>query len=224
MCGAAVSLEDFPDFDRAVNTRLQKAADELCAEFDGIFAAEQVRAVLTESTRELSGRNVAAFVPILAQRFARERLRARAHAEGLLERPGLVVLFVSLTGGGRAQIGAALLAHDTDPSISVHTAGSEASGDDVDANVRAAMDEIDVDLAEAFSKPLSPEVLADADIVVTMGRSVGEVEIPATARHVDWRVGDPAGAPLEEVRRVRDDIRRRVALLAAELESSSVTA
>jgi arsenate reductase len=86
------------------------------------------------------------------------------------------------------------------------------------------MDEIEVDLAEAFSKPLSPEVLADADVVVTMGRSVGDVEIPATSRHVDWRVGDPAGAPLEEVRRVRDDIRRRVAVLAAELESSSVGA
>lgn len=219
----AVSLEDFPDFDRAVNARLQKAAGELCAEFAGIFPAERVTAVFTESTRELSGGNVASFVPILAQRFTRERLRARAHAEGLLERSGLVVLFISLTGGGRAQIGAALLAHDTDPSISVHTAGSHVSGD-VDENVRAAMDEIEVDLAEAFSKPLSPEVLADADIVVTMGRSVGDVEIPAKARHIDWRVGDPAGAPLEEVRRVRDDIRRRVALLAAELQSSSVTA
>ena len=62
-------------------------------------------------------------MPIPAQRFARERLRARAHAEGLLERPGRVALFVSLTGGGRAQIGAALLAHETDPSISVHNGG-----------------------------------------------------------------------------------------------------
>ena len=61
----AVSLEDFPDFDHAVNARLQKAAGELCAEFAGIFPAERVTAVFTESTRELSGGNVASFVPIL---------------------------------------------------------------------------------------------------------------------------------------------------------------
>jgi hypothetical protein len=51
-----------------------------------------------------------------------------------------------------------------------------------------------------------------------MGRSVGEIEIPAAARHLDWRVGDPAGAELDEVRRVRSDIERRVIDLAAELE------
>ena len=56
-----------------------------------------------------------------------------------------------------------------------------------------------------------------ADIIVTMGRSVGSVEIPATGRHVDWRVGDPAGAPFDEVRRVREDIERRVDALVAEL-------
>jgi arsenate reductase (thioredoxin) len=48
-------------------------------------------------------------------------------------------------------------------------------------------------------------------IVITMGASVGEVEIPGTVRHLDWRVGNPAGADLEETRRVREDIERRVA-------------
>jgi protein-tyrosine-phosphatase len=50
-----------------------------------------------------------------------------------------------------------------------------------------------------------------------MGRSVGDVSIPEHVRHIDWRVGDPAGAELDEVRRVRDDIARRVELLANEL-------
>src|SRR5262249_15617959 len=59
-----------------------------------------------------------------------------------------------------------------------------------------------------------------ADVIVTMGRSVGYVEIPPTVRHVDWRVGDPAGAPIDEVRRVREDIERRVEALASELLES----
>jgi arsenate reductase (thioredoxin) len=81
------------------------------------------------------------------------------------------------------------------------------------------MAELGVDLSEAFAKPLSREVLEAADVVVTLGRSVGAVEIPERTRHEDWRVGDPSGAPVDEVRRVREDIDRRVAVLLAELES-----
>ncbi len=88
---------------------------------------------------------------------------------------------------------------------------------DVDPNVRAAMEEVGIDLEQAFARPLTQEVLANADIVVTMGRSVGEFEIPPTARRLDWRVGNPNAAAMDEVRRVRDDIERRVEALAAEL-------
>ena len=79
------------------------------------------------------------------------------------------------------------------------------------------MAELGVDLSEAYAKPLSREVLEAADVVVTMGRSVGAVDIPAGTRHVDWRIGDPSGAPVDGIRRVRDDIDRRVEALFAEL-------
>jgi protein-tyrosine-phosphatase len=49
---------------------------------------------------------------------------------------------------------------------------------------------------------------------------VGSVTIPESVRHVDWRVGDPAGADLDEVRRVRDDIERRVNAFAEELTAT----
>jgi hypothetical protein len=49
--------------------------------------------------------------------------------------------------------------------------------------------------------PLTDETLAGADVIVTLGRSVGPVRIPEGTRHEDWRIGDPVGAPLEEVRR-----------------------
>jgi arsenate reductase len=83
------------------------------------------------------------------------------------------------------------------------------------------MQELGVDLSDAFAKPLSPEVLAAADVVVTMGRSVGSVDIPSSTRHVDWRVGDPTGASLDEARRVRDDIDRRVLELLESLEAET---
>ena len=210
--------DDFAGFDEHVQGFLRSAATRLEHEFAGIHDAATVRAVVAESARQLSGGAVAtvSFVPILAERFARERLRASGQAEGRLEKEIPEVVFVSLTGGGRAQIGAALLARRAGEAVGVHSAGS-AAATEIDENVRAALAELGIDLSQAFTKPLSAEVLAGADVVVTMGRSVGEVEIPAGVRHVDWRVGDPAGAELDEVRRVRDDIARRIDGLAAEL-------
>jgi arsenate reductase (thioredoxin) len=84
--------------------------------------------------------------------------------------------------------------------------------------VVVVMQELSIDLSDAYAKPLSTEVLEGADVIVTMGRSVGSVEIPASTRHVDWRVGDPTGASVDEARRVRDDIDRRVHELLAELD------
>src|SRR5262249_61921658 len=115
---------------------------------------------------------IAPFVHILAERFARERLRAQAQADGRLAKPALEVLFVSLTGGGRSEIGAALLARRAGDAVSVHSAGSQAVAE-IDQNVRVAMDEVGIDLGGAFTKPLSPEVLSSADVVVTMRHGVG---------------------------------------------------
>ena len=207
----------FAGFDESTRGFLQSVAQRLTDEFAGIYDAEAVLHVVDESAQQL-GRAEAtiSFVPILAERFARERLRAAAQASGALAKDVPEVVFVSLTGGGRAQIGAALLAKRAGAAVSVHSAGSDAVTQ-IDPHVQAALLEVGVDLSQAFTKPLTPEVLAGADVVVTMGRSVGAVEIPDAVRHVDWRVGDPAGADLDEVRRVRDDIERRIEVLAAEL-------
>jgi arsenate reductase (thioredoxin) len=192
-----------------VSARLAAAVERLAEEFEGIHERGAICSLVDRSARELSGGRVTPFVPVLAERFARERLRAQAQFEGRLAKPVPEVLFVSLTGGGRAEIAAALLARRAGDSVSVHSTGSQAVPE-IDEKVRAAMDELGIDLSEAFTKPLTCEVLAGANLVVTMGRSVGPVAIPATVRHLEWRVGDPAGAPLEEVRRVREDIERRV--------------
>jgi ArsR family transcriptional regulator len=58
-------------------------------------------------------------------------------------------------------------------------------------------------------------------VIVTMGLSVGVVDIANGVRHEDWRVGDPTGATIDEVRRVRDDIAKRVRALLTDLGGSA---
>ncbi len=211
-------MEEFSD----LPARLRSTVDQLEKEFADVYERSHIEALVHESAEHLKDAAVASFVPVLTHRFARERLRAQAQSEGKLAKTTLEVVFVSITGGGRARIAASLLQRSCAPNVSVHTAGSgEASS--IDPNVKTAMEELGIDLSDKYARPLTPEVLASADLVVTMGRSVGNIEIPDTARHLDWRVGDPTGAELDETRRVRDDIERRVEQLADELRGTGST-
>ena len=78
------------------------------------------------------------------------------------------------------------------------------------------MAELGIDLSERVPHELSHEDAEWADVVVTMGCGDECPYIPGK-RYVDWDLPDPKGRPLEEVRRTREEIGRRVAELAAEL-------
>jgi arsenate reductase (thioredoxin) len=204
------------DLNEATRLHVEKAVDSLVEEFAGTQSRETIQRVMDDSLRQLVGdAQVDDFVPTLAHRFARERLKALDRRLGPgSELPDIV--FVGLGDTGRGQMAAALLTLRSEGSIIAHSAGSTAQRA-IDPAVLEVMNELGIDLSEAYAKPLSPEVLEAADIVVTMGRSVGTVEVPEGARHLDWRVGDPSGAPVDEVRRVRDDIDRRIEALIADL-------
>jgi protein-tyrosine-phosphatase len=70
---------------------------------------------------------------------------------------------------------------------------------------------------EEFARPVTDEVLRGADVIVTVGHGVGVIDIPEGVRHEDWRIGDPIGAPIDEIRRVRSDIEYRVRALLSGL-------
>jgi arsenate reductase len=194
-----------------------RAVDSLVDEFREVHSRQTIERVMNDSVAQLAGSaEVDDFLATLAHRFTRERLKAMARAHGP-ERALPDVLFVGLGDSGRGQIAAALVTLRSEGRVVAHSAG-RSLGTKVDPAVVAVMEELAVDLTEAFAKPLSAEVLEAADIVVTMGRSVGSVEIPPGTRHVDWRVGDPTGASVDEARRVRDDIDRRVQELLAEID------
>jgi protein-tyrosine-phosphatase len=203
--------------DQGSRHQLDRMLDDLCAEFEGRFDRRRIQAVIEDSAdRIASSAKVHDFLPLMAFRFARERLHAIARAQGEDAEGKWDVVFVSLSGGGRGQIAATLTTLLSDHKVAVHSAGTAVQGQ-IDPGVRSVIAELGVNPEEAFARPVTDEVLHGADVIVTMGHSVGLIEIPDGVRHEDWRVGDPIGAPVEEIRRVRADIEHRVRGLLAEL-------
>lgn len=127
------------------------------------------------------------------------------------------VLFVCVHNAGRSQMAAALLDHHARGRVHVRSAGSDPA-DRVNPAVAAALDEVGLDITLEFPKPLTDDAVRAADVVITMGCGDACPIYPGK-RYLDWRVDDPAGRPIEEVRPIRDEVERRVLGLLEELVS-----
>jgi arsenate reductase len=194
---------------------IRKSADSLSDEFAGIFSQETIERYLSESVDLLGGARVNVFVPVLAHRFARERLRALAQWEGSIVKELPEVLFVCVHNAGRSQMAAGLVKLRSEGRIHVRSAGSDPA-DEINPAVVEAMRELGVDMSEEFPKPLTDEVVRAADAVITMGCGDACTIYPGK-RYEDWVLDDPADQDLEAVRRIRDEIDGRVQKLIDEL-------
>ena len=125
------------------------------------------------------------------------------------------VLFVCVHNAGRSQMAAGLLGHLAGDRIEVRSAGTEPA-DRINPAAVAAMAEIGIDITAASPRVLTADAVESSDVVVTMGCGDTCPFFPGVS-YRDWRLDDPAGRPLEEVRRIRDDIAARVAALVEEL-------
>jgi len=125
------------------------------------------------------------------------------------------VLFVCVENAGRSQMAAGLLDKLAAGRVHVRSAGSEPA-ERINPAVREAMAEVGVDLEREFPKPLTDEAVSAADVVVTMGCGDACPIYPGK-RYEEWELDDPAGQDLDGVRRIRDEIRRRVEALQSEL-------
>jgi len=125
------------------------------------------------------------------------------------------VLFVCIHNAGRSQMAAGYLRHLAGDRIEVLSAGSEPA-DQVNPVAVAAMREEGIDVTAERPKPLTTDAVQESDVVVTMGCGDACPFFPGK-RYEDWVLDDPAGRPIEEVRPVRDEIRRRVEALVADL-------
>jgi arsenate reductase len=197
--------------------RLEATIDELSEEFHGVFSRGTVERFVHESSDRLGDRPVTGpnFLPLLVGRFARERLRALAQAEGHVEKTMPEVLFVCVRNAGRSQMAAALTHRLSDGWVAVRSAGSE-PGEQINPMVVEAMHELGIDVTEEFPKPLTDEVVRAADVVITMGCG-DSCPIYPGKHYEDWDVADPDQQPIEVVRVIRDDIRRRVETLVAQV-------
>jgi arsenate reductase (thioredoxin) len=204
------------DLDPVTQTHVDRLVAELAEEFKGVFSPETVRRFADESLERLTpSARFNDFLPLLAHRFARERLQAFGQVKGLIAKETPEVLFVCVQNAGRSQIAAALLDHRSDGRMHVRSAGSSPA-EEIDPVVVEALAERGIDVTKAFPKPLTDEVVRAADVVVTMGCGDACPIYPGK-RYEDWEVEDPAGRGIDFVRRVRDDIDGRVATLLSEL-------
>jgi arsenate reductase (thioredoxin) len=192
-----------------------RSIEALHEEFRGIYSLETIERYVNESIDRLQGARVVDFIPLFVHRFSREQLRALAQAEGAILKEVPEVLFVCVHNAGRSQMAAALLDHHAKGRVHVRSAGSDPT-DKINPAVMAAMDEWGIDLSQEFPKPLTDEFVKAADAVITMGCGDACPIYPGK-RYEDWELDDPAGQPVEVVRRIRDDIDTRVQQLLAEL-------
>ena len=131
------------------------------------------------------------------------------------------VLFVCVHNAGRSQMAAAYLAHLSQGRVEVRSAGS-APADTVNPAVVAAMLEEGIDISAETPKVLTPEAVEVSDVVITMG--CGDVcPVFPGVRYEDWVLEDPAGQGVDAVRPIRDEIRRRIEELVAELSPADAS-
>ena len=126
------------------------------------------------------------------------------------------VLFVCLHNAGRSQMSRALFEQAVNGRHTSSSAGTTPAKQ-VHPEVVEVMNEVGIDVSGARPQKLTPELAAQADVLVTMGCGDECPYFPGK-RYVDWDLPDPKGRPIEQVRAIRDDIRLRIGQLIRELD------
>ncbi len=200
-----------PDVTQALRT----VVANLARETEGQFNVETVERFVRDSFDSLGNARIKSFVPVIAERFARDRLRALAKVEGGSGDGVPHVLFLCVHNAGRSQMAAGWMKHLAAGRVAVYSGGSEPT-DAINSAAVEAMSEVGIDISEEFPKPWTDEIVQAADVVVTMGCGDACPVFPGT-RYVDWELDDPAGRDVAAVRPIRDEIRARVETLLAEV-------
>jgi len=208
------SMEDLPLEQKAA---LRSAASNLHREFEGTFGTETIELFLATSYDQFSSTaRIVTYLPLMAERFARQRLKALAKVEGKHDDGLPTVLFLCVHNAGRSQMALGWFNHLAGGRAVAWSGGSE-PGKEVNPAAVLAMAEVGIDIAQEFPKPWTDEIVQAADVVVTMGCGDACPLFPGK-RYEDWELADPAGQDVDTVRPIRDDIEHRVRALLASLD------
>jgi arsenate reductase (thioredoxin) len=191
---------------------LTAAIHALDRRFQGVFGPETITECVHDSYASLAATaTVTAWLPMLAERLASDRLTAAARTANpcLPDIPS--VLFLCVHNAGRSQIALGYFRDLAGDRAIAWSAGSD-PGPQINLTVAQAMAEAGIDIATEYPKPNTPEILAAADVVVTMGCGDACPVLPGK-RYLDWDIPDPQGATLDQVRAIRDQIAGNVQTL-----------
>ena len=196
---------------------VRRVVANVAQSFVGTFGPETIERFVIDSLEQLvPTAKVTTFLPVLAEKFAKERLRALGKVDGSLPSAKPGVLFLCVHNAGRSQMAAGWLRHLAGDRVTVYSGGSEPASE-INPSAIAAMAEVGIDITDEFPKPWTDEVVRAADVVITMGCGDACPLYPGT-RYEDWELADPAGQGVDAVRPIRDDIRTRVLSLIASLD------
>jgi arsenate reductase (thioredoxin) len=203
----------------AEQLQIRQAAQRLKRRFAGQLNTETVERFMNESLDTLVAHaSTSVWIPLLAERFAADRLRALIRLESDAGTLNPSVLFLCVHNAGRSQMAAGWMRHLAGQTVDVFSGGSEPA-DRVNEAAVTAMAEVGIDISSEIPQPWADEIVRAADVVVTMGCGDACPIFPGK-RYVDWELDDPSGKSVEEVRPIRDELETRVRRLIDELVPS----
>jgi arsenate-mycothiol transferase len=135
------------------------------------------------------------------------------------------VLFICVKNGGKSQMAAGLMRDLARGTVEVHSAGTK-PGNAINALSAESLAELGIDISAETPKAVTEQALQAADVVVTLG-SEAKVTTPEGTRYENWNIDEPSERGIEGMERmrlVRDDIRKRVQALHAELTGTAASA
>ncbi|GAA2636672.1 arsenate reductase ArsC [Paractinoplanes durhamensis] len=210
------SPREHPDLSIDQQIALRTAATNLGRQFADIYGPETIERFLASSYDQFAtSSTIPNFLPLLAERFARQRLDALARVEGHHRDGKPVVLFLCTHNAGRSQMALGFFTHLAGDRAVAWSGGSE-PGHEINPAAIAAMAERGIDITGEYPKPWTDEIVRAADLVITMGCGDACPIFPGT-RYENWDLPDPAGLEVADVRPIRDDLERRVHALLDQL-------
>lgn len=200
---------------------LKAIANRLEGEFGDLFTRDTLQRYVDDSYAQLAEKaTVRTLLPAFVERFAVQRLKALAKTNAASNGAPVDVLFICERNDALSQMAAALFNAAVSDRAHAQSAGTAPAGELLDDAV-VVMHEMNVDLVEAFPKPVSTEIERAADLIVTLDAH-DDIAILDDKQYHAWRLPDRRADGLDGYRSMRDELNKRTDALIAEIDRSFV--